>query len=189
MGMETVAQIFGLCGMTMNVLSYQRKEQREIIFMQLIGSLFFAVNFFMIGAFVGALLNVVGMLRAVAYWQRERFHAQKIHWVFGLGIAYIAIYILSFTVFGTEPTAKNLSVEILPVIGMIITTVSFYLGRARAVRILGGMINSPLWLTYNIVNFTLGGIISESVSLVSIVLGIIRYDVKKKEKPNEKAEP
>ena len=71
MGMETVAQIFGLCGMTMNVLSYQRKEQREIIFMQLIGSLFFAVNFFMIGAFVGALLNVVGMLRAVAYWQRE----------------------------------------------------------------------------------------------------------------------
>ena len=188
MDIETVAQIFGLCGMTMNVLSYQRKEQREIIFMQMIGSLFFAVNFFMIGAFVGALLNVVGMLRAVVYWQRERFHAQKIHWVFGLGIVYIAVYVLSFTVFGTEPSSKNLLVELLPVIGMIITTVSFYLGRAKAVRFLG-IINSPLWLTYNIVNFTLGGIITESISLVSIVLGIIRYDLKKKENPNEKAEP
>jgi hypothetical protein len=83
-------------------------------------------------------------------------------------------------VFGTEATPKNLAVEILPVVGMVITTVSFCLGRAKAVRVLG-IFNSPLWLTYNIFNFSLGGIITESVALISIVIGIVRYDLKKKE--------
>lgn len=184
---EYVAQAFGICGMFMNVLSFQRKEQRQIIFMQLIGSAFFAVNYFLISAFAGALLNVIGMIRATAYWQRERFRAEKIHWVFGLGITYVAVYILSFTVFGTERSTQNFIVELLPVIGMMITTVSFYLGRARAVRMLG-IINSPLWLTYNIVNFSIGGIITESIALVSIIIGIIRYDLRKKENANEEAE-
>lgn len=178
---EIIAQVFGIFGMAMNILSYQRKEQKQIIFMQLIGSVFFAVNYLLIGAFVGALLNISGIIRATVYCKRDTFRTDKIQWVFGFSALYVIVYILSFTVFGTKADFKNLMVEVLPVIGMIITTLSFYLGRANMVRKLG-VINNPLWLTYNLINFTIGGIITESVSLISIVIGIIRYDLRKEEK-------
>ena len=187
MDIELIAQGISLFGMTMNVLSFQFKEQRQIIFMQLIGSVFFGISYFMIGAFVGGLLNAIGMIRAIVYWQRERFRAEKIYWVYGIGAACIGVYVLSFAVFGVEASAKNLAVEVLPVIGMIITTVSFYLGRARAVRFIG-IANSPLWLTYNLFNFNIGGIITECIALVSIIIGIVRYDLKKEVTENDKAE-
>jgi hypothetical protein len=184
---EVIAQIFGIFGMMMNILSFQRKEQKQIIFMQLVGSMFFAVNYLLIGAFVGALLNVSGIFRATVYYKREFFRADKIYWVFCFSAVYVLMYILSFTVFGTEVDLKNFAVELLPVVGMIITTISFYLGSAKKVRKIG-IVNAPLWLTYNVINFTIGGIITESVSLISIIIGMIRYDIPEKEKDNEKAE-
>ena len=187
MVVELIAQGISLLGMAMNVLSFQRKEQRQIIFMQLIGSTFFGISYLMIGAYVGGLLNAIGMIRAVAYWQREKFHAEKIYWVYGIAAASLCIYALSFVVFGTEPSAKNLTVELLPAVAMVLSTVSFYLGSARAVRFLG-IACSPLWLTYNVFNFNIGGIITESIALVSIFIGILRYDLKKGEEKSENAE-
>lgn len=187
MDIELIAQGISLLGMTMNVLSFQFKEQRQIIFMQLICSVFFGVSYIMIGAYVGGLLNAIAMVRAVVYWQRERFCAHKAFWVYAIGAACVGVYALSFTAFGVEASAKNLAVEVLPVIGMIITTFGFYLGRARAVRFIG-IANSPLWLTYNLFNFNIGGIITECIVLVSIIIGIVRYDLKKEMPENDKAE-
>ena len=187
MDIEIIAQGISLIGMAINVLSFQRKEQKQIVFMQLIGSTFFGISYIMIGAYVGGLLNVVAMIRAVVYWQRDRFHAEKVHWVYGVTAASLCVYVLSFTVFGTEPDAKNLIVEILPAIAMALSTVGFYLGSARAVRFIG-TVCSPLWLTYNIFNFNLGGIIAEMIAMVSIFIGILRYDLKKEGKTDEATE-
>ena len=178
MVIEIIAQSLGICGMIMNILSYQRKEQRSIIFMQLIGAAFFSANYFLLGAMAGAMLNLAAIVRAVVYVKRDRFHADSLAWVIGLSAVYAVIYALSFLVFGTEPTVKKLIVELLPVIAMVVSTVSFYLKSAGAVRFLG-LVGSPLWLTYNIINFAIGGIICEAVALTSIVIGIIRYDLKK----------
>ena len=185
MDIEIIAQGISLIGMALNVLSFQRKEQRQIVFMQLIGSTFFGISYIMIGAYVGGLLNAVGMIRAVAYWQRERFRAEKIYWVYGVGVASLCVYALSFAVFGTELSAKNLIVEMLPAIAMILSTVGFYLGSARAVRFIG-ILCSPMWLTYNLFNFNIGGIITECIALVSIIIGIVRHDLKKGDKKSEK---
>ena len=187
MSIEFVAQCISIIGMAINVLSFQRKEQRQIVFMQLIGSTFFGVSYVMIGAYVGGLLNVVAMIRAVAYWQRERFHAEKIHWVYGIAAASLCVYAVSFTLFGTEPSVKNLIIELLPAIAMVLSTVGFYLGSARAVRFIG-TVCSPLWFIYNIFNFNIGGIIAESIAIVSIFIGILRYDLKKGEEKSEKTE-
>lgn len=175
---DIIAQGFGLLGMAMNILSYQRRERGQIIFMQLFGAVFFSINYFLLGAYVGALLNFVAMARAVVYWKGEKLRSDKPIWIAIIGIASILVYALSFAVFKTEPSAKKLITEALPVLAMILSTVSFYLGSARAIRRFG-IINSPLWLTYNIINFAIGGIITEVISLVSIIIGIIRYDLRR----------
>ena len=184
MDSELIAQIISIGGMSMNVLSFQRKEQKQIIFMQLLGSTLFGISYFMIGAFVGGMLNVVGMIRAIVYYKRELFRTDKIYWVWGLSAAYVAIYVTTFALLGTEPSAGNLAVEALPTVGMIITTFSFYLGKASAVRFIG-ILNSPLWLVYNIVEFNIGGIITEVIVIASIIIAILRYDLKRDKEKNK----
>ena len=132
----------------------------------------------MLGALVGGILNAVAAIRAVVFLNRDKLQANRPVWLAGFTAVYIASYILTFTVFGKEATIVNLLVELLPVIGMTATTISFRLTDAKAIRRYG-LISSPCWLVYNIANFSIGAILCEILSLGSIVLGILRLDKQK----------
>ncbi|MBQ3229611.1 MAG: YgjV family protein [Clostridia bacterium] len=172
---EITAQAIGIVAMAINILSFQQKNQRTIIIMQLFGASLFAVNMFMIGATMGGFLNLIGAVRALVYSNKERFGTNKPVWVFVFCALYLASYVLTFAVFGKEPTAVNFIVEFLPLIGMTASGIGFYLSDAKAVRRLG-MVSSPSWLVYNIVNFALGGIICEILCMISIIIGMLRLD-------------
>jgi len=174
------AQIFGILGMAMNVLSYQGKEKKALILMQLFGSLFFAINMFMLNAIMGGMLNTIGIARALIYSNSEKLkNIKKINLIFAF--LYILSYVAIFTVFKKEATVFNLIVEILPLIAMLATTIGFSMKKAANIRRLT-LISSPSWLIYNCLVFSLGGILCEVFSLVSVFIGILRFDVKKKEK-------
>ena len=177
---EIIAQVISIAAMAFNILSYQRKTQRGIITFQFFGSGLFAVSFLMLGSVMGMLMNIVCVVRAVVYRERERLHSDHILWLLFFIALSVTTYILSFTVFGTEPSARNLIVELLPVIGMTASTVSFRMKEARAIRLLG-LINSPAWLIYNICVFSIGAILCEAISLISIIVGILRFDRKRTE--------
>ena len=172
---EIIAQLIGIVAMAMNILSFQQKNQRNIIIMQFFGASLFAVNMFMIGATVGGFLNLMGAFRAIVFANREKFRADKIIWVHFFNALYLTSYILTFTVFGKEPTVVNFIVEFLPIIGMVATGIGFYLSDAKIIRRLG-LVSSPSWLVYNIYNIAVGGIICEVLAMFSIVIGMLRHD-------------
>ena len=118
------------------------------------------------------------------YANKEKTHAESRWWLLVFTLVSVAVYICSFTLFGTEPTLPNFVIELLPVIGMVVSTVGFSLGDAGGIRRLA-LIVSPLWLVYNCINFTLGGIICETISLISIVSGALRLDIKRKANENK----
>jgi len=178
---EIIAQAIGIVAMALNILSFQQKVQRNIIIMQFFGASLFAVNMFMIGATVGGFLNLLGALRAIVFANKEKFRADKIIWVHFFNVLYLVSYILTFTVFGKELTIINFVIEFLPIIGMVASGIGFYLSEAKTVRKLG-LVSSPSWLVYNIYNMAVGGIICEILAMVSIVIGMIRHDIKKQEK-------
>lgn len=177
--LSIIAQIVGLFAMAFNIFSYQQRTQRKAIAFQLGGSILFAVNYLMLGAVVGGILNAVGIVRALVFLNKEKFKATRPVWLVGFTAVYLLSYLLTFTVFGKEPTAFNLIVEFLPVIGMTATTISFRLSDAKAIRRFG-LISSPAWLVYNIVSFSVGAIICEVLSLCSILIGMLRLDRSKK---------
>ena len=173
-----VAQTIGILAMLINLLSFQQKKQKTIITFQFFGSVLFAVHFFMLGSPIGGILNVTAAIRAAIYSNIEKTGADKPFWIYLFTIAYIGAYILVFTVFEKAPTAENLIIEVLPVISMVVTTVSFWMKDAKMLRALG-LIGSPLWLIYNIINVSIGGISSEVLNIASILLAMFRYDIKK----------
>lgn len=175
---EITAQIIGLVAMFFNLFSYQQKTRKGAIICQLFGTILFTINFFMLGATVGAIMNFIGALRAVIFINKEKLKADHIGWFIGFTVIYIASYVLTFTVLDKQPTAVNFVLEFLPVIGMVATTHSYRLTDAKAIRKFG-LISSPVWLIYNIANFSVGAIICEVLSLASIIIGIVRLDRKK----------
>ncbi len=174
---EIIAQIIGIFAMMFNILSYQGKQQRTVITLQLFGSLLFSVNFLMLGATVGGILNILSAVRAVVFIFKDKFKAERISWLIAFAASYILIYVLNFTVFGKEPTAFNLLIEILPVIGMLALNIGFRLKKSSSIRKFG-LISSPAWLIYNIAAGSWGAIICELITLISIFVGMFRHDKK-----------
>lgn len=173
--MELIAQIIGLFAMAFNILSYQRKTRLGVISFQLFGSALFAVNFFLLGATVGALLNVLSAIRAVVFLNKQRLKADHPLWLAGFTIVFLISYVLTFTAFGKAPTALNLITESLPVIGMVATTISFRYTDAKTIRRFG-LISSPCWLIYDLAAGSIGAICCEVLSLGSVLIGIWRLD-------------
>lgn len=174
---ELIAQIVGLFAMAFNVLSYQQKTQKDAIALQLGGSILFSINYLMLGAIVGGILNTVAIIRALVFLNRDKTNATHPLWLHGFLAVYLLSYVLTFTVFGKEPTVFNLILEFLPVIAMTATTISFRLDDATAIRRFG-LISSPSWMVYDLVSMNLGAILCELLSLSSIFIGMSRLDRK-----------
>lgn len=175
--MMPTAQIIGIFAMAANVAAFQFKSRRNVILCQLTGSVLFAVNMFMLDALMGGLLNVIGIARAIVYINKDRLKI-SVKLANGIFMAlYLALYVLIFVAFGKEATPFNLLIEILPLIGMGAMTVGLSMKDARAIRICG-LINSPCWLIYNSLVFSLGGILCEVFGIVSIISAHIRIDLK-----------
>lgn len=173
--MELVAQIIGIFAMIFNIWSYQQKSQKYIIALQLVGSALFTVHFFMLNAYMGALLNAVGIVRAIVFLHKDKLKSDHILWLLFFILVYVLSYIFTFTVLGKELTALNALVEVLPVIGMTATTFAFRSKTAKTTRLLG-LVSSPSWLIYNVVSLSIGAICCEVFSLISIIIGFFRFD-------------
>lgn len=178
--MPVIAQIISIAAMLFNILSFQQKKGKGIIAMQLFGGLLFSISFFMLGAYSGGTLNAVAVVRAVLFLKKDVFKTDKLFWMPIFVVVYLLAYLATFTVFQKEPTAINLIIESLPVIGMTASTVAFRLGAGKLIRRYS-LISSCVWLIYNITSLSIGAICCEAFSIVSIFVGMYRFDREKKQ--------
>ena len=177
--MELVAQIISIVGMLFNLLIFQQKTHKGAVTCQLLAAVTFGISYLMLDAFVGFVLNAIGALRALVFMFKDKTKANHALWLVFFIVAFVVSYPLSFLVFDKEVTTKNLIIELLPVVAMIIATISLRIGSARAIRKFG-LVSSPMWLIYNIFCFSVGAIASEILNLISMIVGIIRFDLKNK---------
>ena len=173
-----VAQAIGIVAMFFHIFSYQQKTAKGIIACQLFGSLFFGISYLMLGAYVATMLNVVGMIRAVAFLKKDKLHTERIGWLIGFGFAYVAAYILNFTLLQKEPSLYNLLIEALPVVGLFATHLAFRHNSTKTIRRFC-VVSSVSWLIFNILTVAIGAILCEAFSLVSIVVAMVRFDKEK----------
>lgn len=176
--MDILAQAIGIVAMIFVVISFQGKDAKKVIACQMIGCILFIVNFFMLGAIAGALMNIIATVRAIIYLNKEKLRADKIIWPVMISVACFVSYILTFTVFDLPFTLGNAVLQLLPIVANTIATFAFHTGSAKLIRRLGVFV-SICWIIYNSVNFALGGILCEVFSLGSIFVGFLRHDRKK----------
>ena len=176
---ETIAQWISIAGLACVVASYQQKKKSALILVQATGGALFAIHYLILGAYAGFLLNTIALIRGIIFYKEFRTPKTGKIWVGVIIVLCLLAYVLTFTVFGTTPSLTNLILELLPTIGRVVLTISFNMTHAGHIRALGS-INSAGWLTYNIAHLSIGGIACEVLCIISIIVGILRHDIKKK---------
>jgi len=166
---KAIAQIVGFFGFAFAVASFQKKERNGILLFQMLANAAFTIHFGMLGAYTGAIFNFISVLRSALFSQRgKRKWADSPLWVAVFCAASITAVVLTW----------DGLICIFPMMGMILTTFSFYMTDAKLVRILT-LPNSPLWMIYNVANRSISGICTESFIMLSIIIGMLRFDRKK----------
>lgn len=180
--MYILVQILGVLAMIFPIMSFQQKTQKKILFFQIIGNVLFFFHYYLLNAMVGAFLNVIAMLRACVFSQRgTRKWADSVIWIYIFILLGMVSYALTFTVFNMERTAFNLIVETLPVVGISIQTVGFRMKDPFKVRCMY-LVSAPFWIVYASIRVAIGGILVDSINIISIIIGIVRIDIKSRNK-------
>ncbi len=172
--MQIFAQCIGLVGMALAFVSFQSKSSRGILFFQILASSVFSLHFFLLGAYTGMAMNLVGVARnAVSYCKDKRWASGRC-WMYVFIAAYLITGILTWeSVF-----------SIFPIVAMVLSTVAFWIKDANLLRLVY-FPSSPCWLVYNIASRSVAGILTESFSLVSLLIAFIRFQLLGKEKKEE----
>ena len=70
--------------------------------------------------------------------------------------------------------------SILPMIGSLLSTVALWMKTSKKIRLIS-FFSGPCWLIYNVVNGAYSAAVNELIAMTSIVIGILRHDIKKKQ--------
>lgn len=156
-----IAQLFGFIGLVLLVIPYMFNSRKFILKMQIAASIVFGIHYFMIGAITGSVSQVLNVVRSFVYLKEQK------KWQ-------LYIFIVLYVIIGLF-TWKGL-VSILAIIGSILSTIGYFMKDTRLIRIFS-LLQGISWLAYCILSRSLGGTISESIFVIVVLVGIIRFDL------------
>lgn len=164
-----MAQLLGIIAFCLAIWSFQQNEHKKIVFLQLLANLCFTVHFYLIGAHTGALLNLIGFARSIVFVCKDKKWASSNLWLVFFSLLCVAAGIYTW---------QGL-LSVLPMLAMILTTIAFGINNPKLTRLFS-FPSSPLWLIYNFFNQSYGGMLTECFNMGSILIGMLRFDRKKK---------
>ena len=170
--MDFFAQIVGLLAVLLFLLSYQQKERKNIITMNAISRVLYIIQYIMLGAFEGAVLDVMGTLASVLAQKKDSSIIKK-----HLRIVIVSVNLL---IIGVGLCLYENAFSLLPIFGVLFHTGAFWISDEKIVRRLS-LIGSPFWLAYNLISKAYGSSIGDVLSMASIIIAMFRYDFGKKE--------
>lgn len=162
-----VAQALGIVGLVIIVSSFQCKKNKSFFLMQGFGSMFFFLNFLLIGAFGGAFFNLVNLVRGLLFSKNR----EKLWKLITVNAAYILCF--AFSIF-LNPSAWQIFLVALPFSALFYMSILMYKGNDKHIRAFQIALMSPTWIFHNIFNLSIGGIVCEVFNMVSSAIYLLR---------------
>lgn len=167
-----VGQAFGVIALFFSCRRYFKKKRTEIMRLSLIAYLCYIIHYFLIGALAGAYTLIIAICRDSYIYQREKHH--KKHRNRHLYNNFF-VFILLFSVYATA-IYLNISspTNILPLAaGVTYLTFEWFTSNKTTLKFAGGLTTLP-WLFYDIFSFSVPAMITDTISLISSALGILK---------------
>lgn len=168
-----IANAVGVLAVAIFVLSYQQKTRRGIVLCNTISRALYVVQYLLLGAFEGAVLDVIGILASVLAQRKDTPFIKRYLKAVIIGVN-LLIVVAGLALY------KNVF-SLLPMMGVLLHTGAFWLSDERRIRLVS-FLGSPFWLVYNLVTHAYGSAVGDLLTMASIGLAIYRYDIRKQTK-------
>ena len=157
-------QMIGFAGTVFYFLSYQCKKNRDLFRIQFLSYLCYTVHLILLGAVTGGVSYILNMIRSLCLGSKNDFLKSRTmcRIICGLQAAAMAATWSGW-------------ISVLPVAANIAATVGGYTHDGSKIRLSGMLINSPLWIVYDVIVGSWAGILDEVISEISMVISIARY--------------
>ena len=157
-----IVQFIGFVGMFLCIISFQSKSYQKIIWIRVASEFVFAVQYFLLGAYTGMATNLTSCVTNTIYRERIKRGKKVLGFQIAFGILFAVIGILSW----------HGPLSLLVIAAKILSTVANGNPNPKTIRIFNLIIN-PLWLIYDIFVFSLAGILSDSFTIISLIIAMI----------------
>lgn len=182
---EIFVQVFGFVAIGLNIIAVQFNKYGTIIFFKTLGSLLFAIQYFLLGAYTGMVMDLIGSFRNIIFSlnvKNKRSNKLPVI-IFSCITAIAGILTIAFTWDVSKirwtndlkfATVLMVVISVLSIVAKLISTVSYSIADPHKMRMLN-IPSSACWLVYNFVAFTLAGTLNEIMTLSSVLIAEFRF--------------
>lgn len=165
--MNYAAFVTGVIAVILYLLGYQQKKRKNIILFNATSRALYIVQYILLSAFEGAVLDVAGIISSVLAQKKDTPFIKK-------HIKAFIIVINLLIVCSGLLIYKNIF-SLLPVLGVLFHTIAFWINDEKIIRRVS-LLGCPFWLAYNIISGAYGSCIGDILSIVSLLTAMMRYD-------------
>ena len=167
--MFIISQIFALLGMICNIIAMQINNKKKILVCYTSAGIFYGIQYIFLNAISGAIISFTQSIESVINNNIESKNKKIPLWL-------VIFYLLIVAIIG-KYSYKSV-IDFLPIIGGIIYVILITLKKEKNIRF-ASLIMSIVWLIYGLLYKSIFGVISNIILIVSTIIGIYRYDIKR----------
>ena len=159
-------QGIGFLGIACSVLAFQYKQYRRLVGLRAATELFFGIQYLLLGAYSGAAADFLGCIRNGVFLRCDRKGTSLRPWRILFCLVFAGVSLLTWA--GPK--------SLLSAVAKVASTIAYGSSNPRLIRLIT-LCSSCCWLIYNSLVFSLAGILCEIVTLASVLVGILRFDL------------
>lgn len=171
--MDFWANAVGFVALAVFLLGYLQKKRSNILLLNLISRVLYIVQYIMLGAFSGAVLDVAGAFATILAQRKESPFIKKRLKLFVIFVNVImvgaGIYVML--------AAKDIF-GFLPILGVVFHVNAFWMDDEKKIRRMS-IVGSPFWFAYNFLSGAYFSCVGDALSILSLGISMYRYDRKK----------
>lgn len=176
---EKIAVAVGFVAVVLYLLGYLQKKRGRIIALNATSRTLYILQYMLLGALEGAVLDVAGLFSSILA-QKKQLPFIRRHLRILFVLVNLFIIAMGFSLY------KNIF-SLFPMIGVLLHTSAFWMDDEKRIRQVS-FLGSPFWLTYNFLSEAYGSCVGDILSMVSLGIAMVRYDIRPKIKKESRSD-
>ena len=171
--MKLIPQFIGLLAVATFLLSYQQKKRKNIILFNVISRCLYNLQYLLLGAFSGAVLDILGAVVSVVAGKKHTGLIKK-HLT-------LVIFLMNGLIVAAGLTIAIINqswLDLFSLAGVLLHTGAFWLSSEKIIRRIS-LAGSPFWFVYNFLSHAYGSAVGDLLTMGSILLAMYRHREKK----------
>ncbi|MCH5314678.1 MAG: YgjV family protein [Eubacterium sp.] len=168
--LKIITQIIGFVGFFLAVATFQSNKHKNITLIKCASDAMFVIQFILLGAYTGAIMNGIGCVRNIVYAQL----VEKKKSVVTAVVIFSLIILLGGVVTWSGP------ISLLAIVGKLLSTLSYAFKKPKTVRLMTIPV-CLVWGVYDAISGSPAGVLTEVFTLASIATAYFRFDCKKED--------